>query len=65
MLQEQLCIQSSPDPRTPNLSTGFLVGPVRQIKFMFHPKRWLTSLVVIGALIGTLLVAILVRLTVT
>ena len=37
-----------------------MVGPVKQIKNMFHPKRWLTSLVVIASLIGTLVVAIVV-----
>lgn len=47
-------------PSGSDCSTGFMVGPIRQIKNMFHPKRWLTTLVVIGALIGTLLVAILV-----
>ena len=40
------------------MSTGFLVGPRRQCKNMFHRKRIVASLVFIGALIGTLAVAI-------
>jgi hypothetical protein len=39
------------------LSTGFLIGPVRQLKNMFHRKRAVATLIYLGALIGTLAVA--------
>ena len=39
------------------LSTGFLVGPMRQFKNMFHRKRITATLVFLALLIGTLAVA--------
>jgi len=42
-------------------STGFLVGPLRQLKSMFDPTRVITTIVFLAAMIMTLLSALLVR----
>ena len=42
-------------------STGFLLGPMRQLKNMFHKKRVITTCVYLVALILTLVVAFAVR----
>mmetsp|Transcript_9601 Transcript_9601/g.24456 ORF Transcript_9601/g.24456 Transcript_9601/m.24456 type:complete len:176 (+) Transcript_9601:356-883(+) len=39
-------------------SMMFLMGPVNQIKNMFHKARWVATLLYLGALIGTLVSAI-------
>jgi hypothetical protein len=42
-------------------STAFLFGPLRQLKNMFQLKRISATLLYIAALIGTLVVAFVVR----
>jgi len=42
-------------------STAFLFGPLRQLKNMFQLKRITATLLYIAALIGTLVVAFVVR----
>ncbi|RGB27340.1 Got1/Sft2-like family-domain-containing protein [Rhizophagus diaphanus] len=42
------------------LSTGFLVGFKKQIKTMFAPVRWFASVVFLGALVLTFVVAFVV-----
>ncbi|CAB4486785.1 unnamed protein product [Rhizophagus irregularis] len=43
------------------LSTGFLVGFKKQIKTMFAPVRWFASVVFLGALVLTLVVAFVLQ----
>mmetsp|Transcript_2409 Transcript_2409/g.7651 ORF Transcript_2409/g.7651 Transcript_2409/m.7651 type:complete len:194 (-) Transcript_2409:44-625(-) len=38
-------------------STFFLIGPVAQLKSMFHPSRYIASILYLGTLIGTLYAA--------
>jgi hypothetical protein len=44
------------------LSTGFLVGFKKQIKTMFAPVRWLASVIFLGTLVATLVVAFTIQL---
>ncbi|RHZ68366.1 hypothetical protein Glove_295g39 [Diversispora epigaea] len=43
------------------VSTGFIVGFKKQLKSMFAPVRWVASLIVIGAMIATLVVAFVLK----
>ncbi|KAI8049571.1 Got1/Sft2-like family-domain-containing protein [Syncephalis plumigaleata] len=42
-------------------STGFLIGPMRQLKTMFAKVRVVATIIYIVALVGTLLVAIVLK----
>ena len=42
-------------------STFFLMGPMRQLKYMFQETRWIASLLFIGSVVFTLVAAFVVR----
>lgn len=39
-------------------SSAFLVGPKRQLRNMSHPTRWVCALVYVGAIVGTVVFAL-------